>query len=130
MHKGTAFTQEERASLGLEGLLPTAVETLDRQVERVLGHLGAKPNDIERFIYLQELSNSNQTLFYATVMSDPARFVPIVYDPTIAEACLTYGHIYRRPQGMYLNRHMKGRFEEVLRNWPVKEVRFICVSSG
>ena len=84
MHKGTAFTQEERASLGLEGLLPTAVETLDRQVERVLGHLGAKPNDIERFIYLQELSNSNQTLFYATVMSDPARFVPIVYDPTIA----------------------------------------------
>ncbi|KQQ20455.1 NAD-dependent malic enzyme [Methylobacterium sp. Leaf123] len=130
MNKGTAFTQEERESLGLEGLLPTAVETLDRQVERALGHLSAKPSDIERFIYLQELSNSNQTLFFATVMSDPARFVPIVYDPTIADACLTYGHIYRQPQGMYLNRHMKGRFEEVLRNWPVKEVRFICVSSG
>ncbi len=63
-------------------------------------------------------------------MSDPARFVPIVYDPTIADACLTYGHIYRRPQGMYLNKRMKGRFAKVLTGWPVRDVRFICVSSG
>jgi len=56
--------------------------------------------------------------------------VPIVYDPTIADACLTYGHIYRRPQGMYLNKPMKGRFAEVLANWPVKDIRFICVSSS
>lgn len=130
VRKGTALTIEERRDLGLEGLLPTAVETLDRQVERVLGHLEAKPNDIERFIYLQELSLRNETLFFATVMSDPAHFVPIVYDPTIADACLTYGHIYREPQGMYLTKDMKDRFADVLGNWPVEDVRFICVSSG
>ncbi|MGU3360838.1 NAD-dependent malic enzyme [Methylobacterium sp. M6A4_1b] len=129
-HRGTAFTEAERRARGLEGLLPTAVETLERQVERVLGHLDAKPTDLERYIYLQELSVRNETLFFATLMSDPARFVPVVYDPTIADTCLTYGHIYREPQGMYLNRHMAERFAEILRNWPTRDVRFICVSSG
>ena len=130
VNKGTAFTKDERKTLGLEGLLPATVDTLDVQLKRVLGHLAAKPNDLERYIYLQDLCDRNQTLFYATVASDPARFVPIVYDPTIADACLTYGHIYRRPQGMYLTKEMKGRFAEVLRNWPVKDIRFICISSG
>jgi len=129
-NKGTAFTEEERRSLGLEGLLPATVESLDTQVARVLGHLDAKPSELEQFIYLQELCDRDETLFYATTMSDPARFVPIVYDPTIADACLTYGHIFRKPQGMYLTKEMKGRFAEVLRNWPVKDIRFICVSSG
>ena len=129
-NKGTAFTEDERRDRGLEGLLPAAVETLDRQIERVLGHLDAKPNDLERYIYLLGLCDVNETLFYATVMSDPARFVPIVYDPTIADACLQYGHIFRRPRGMYLTRHMKGRLAKVLGNWPIRDVRFICVSSG
>lgn len=127
---GTAFTEEQRCSLGLEGLLPWGVDTLDRQIERVLGHLASKPTDIERYVYLQDLVERNETLFYATLMSDPARFVPIVYDPTIADACLSYGQIYRRPQGMYLNKNMKDRFTQVLSNWPNKEVRFICVTSG
>ncbi len=130
LNKGTAFTREERQAHGLDGLLPDAVETLDRQIERVLGHLDTKTDDIERYIYLMGLCDRNETLFYATVISDPARFVPIVYDPTIADACLRYGHIYRSPNGMYLSRAMKGRFAEVLRNWPVKDVRFVCVSSG
>lgn len=126
----TALTEKQRKRSNLEGLLPPAIETLERQIERVLGHLAAKPNDIERYVYLQELSQRNETLFFATLMSDPARFVPIVYDPTIADACLTYGHLYRQPQGMYLTRHMAGRFAKVLRNWPRRDVRFICVSSG
>ncbi len=130
VNKGTAFTADERKSLGLEGLLPAAVETLDTQVERVLGHLGAKPDALEQYIYLQDLCDRNETLFYAVLMSDPARFVPIVYDPTIADACLTYGHVYRRPHGMYLTKHMKGRLAEVLAHWPNKDIRFICVSSG
>jgi len=129
-NKGTAFTQDERRAHGLEGLLPPAVETLDRQLQRVLGHLDAKPNDLERYIYLIGLSDRNQTLFYATLMSDPARFVPIVYDPTVAEACLTFGQIYRRTRGMYVSLEMQGRVAEVLRNWPVRDVRFICVSTG
>jgi malate dehydrogenase (oxaloacetate-decarboxylating)(NADP+) len=128
--KGTAFTAEERRRYGLEGLLPHAVENLDRQVERVMGHLDAKPNDLERYSYLIGLSDRNETLFYRAVMSDPARFIPILYDPTVADACLTFGHIYRRARGMYITREMKGRIAAVLRNWPVRDVRFICVSTG
>ncbi len=129
-NKGTAFTADERRAHRLEGLLPPTVESIDRQLERVLGHLDAKPTDLERYVYLVGLCDRNRTLFYKTLMSDPARFVPIVYDPTIADACLTFGHIYRRSEGMYVSREMKGRMAEVLRNWPVKDVRFICVSSG
>ena len=129
-NKGTAFTVEERREYGLEGLLPHAVESLDRQVERVLNHLEAKPTDLERYIYLIGLADRNETLFYRTLMSDPARFMPIVYDPTVADACLTFGHIYRRARGMYISREMKGRIAEVMRNWPTRDVRFICVSTG
>jgi len=129
LNKGTAFTREERRRLGLEGLLPTAVETLDRQVERILTHLDAKTTDLERYIYLTSLQDRNETLFFKTLSLDPAKFMPIVYDPTIAEACLTYGDIFRRPRGLYLNRQMKGRFTEVLKSWPTP-VSFICVTSG
>jgi malate dehydrogenase (oxaloacetate-decarboxylating)(NADP+) len=93
-------------------------------------HLEAKPNDLERYIYLIGLSDRNETLFYRAVMSDPARFIPILYDPTVADACLAFGHIYRRARGMYITREMKGRIAEVLRNWPEQDVRFICVSTG
>src|ERR1700757_4463948 len=130
LNKGTAFTPEERKRLGLEGLLPASTDSLDRQVERVLGHLDAKPDDLERYVYLIGLSDRNETLFYRTVMSDPARFIPILYDPTVADACLAFGHIYRRARGMYISRDMKGRIAEVLRNWPERDVRFICVSTG
>jgi malate dehydrogenase (oxaloacetate-decarboxylating)(NADP+) len=129
-NKGTAFTEDERRRLGLEGLLPASSESIERQMERVLGHLDAKPTDLGRYIYLTGLADRNETLFYRTVMSDPARFIPILYDPTVAEACLTFGHIYRRARGMYITRHMKGRIAEVLRNWPEGDVRFICVSTG
>lgn len=130
LNKGTAFSAEERQRYGLEGLLPVSVETLDQQLQRVLGHLDAKDNDLERYIYLIGLADRNETLFYKTLMSDPVRFVPIVYDPTVADACLNFDHIFRRSRGMYLTRDMKDRFAEVLRNWPQKDVRFICVSSG
>ena len=127
---GTAYTLDERRRFGLEGLLPHAVETLHRQCERVLLQLETKRTDLDRYIYLVELSDRNETLFYYTVMADPARFIPILYDPTIAEACLKFGHIYRRASGMYITREMKGRIAEVLGNWPVKDVRAICISTG
>src|SRR6201993_649947 len=130
LNKGTAFNPKEREDLGLVGLLPDGIETLDRQVERVLGHLAQKPTDLERYIYLIGLADRNETLFYKVLMSDPARFLEIVYDPTIGEACLKFDHIYRRPRGMYLSISRKGRVREVLRNWPVKDVRFICVTNA
>ena len=130
LNKNTAFTEAERREHGIEGLLPPTVETIERQLERVIGQLDKKPNDLERYVYLIELCDRNETLFYKTLMSDPARFVPIVYDPTIADACLTFGHLFRRPRGMYITRDMKGRMAEVLGHWPHRDVRFICVSSG
>lgn len=85
LNKGTAFAEEERRRHGLEGLLPASIETLDRQVERVMRHLEGKPSDLERYIHLIGLADRNETLFYRTLMSDPARFIPIVYDPTVAD---------------------------------------------
>lgn len=130
LNKGTAFTDEEREQLGLVGLLPDSVEDINRQLERVLGHLRNKPTDLERYIYLIGLCDRNETLFYKLLMSDPMRFLPIVYDPTVAEACLKFGYIFRRARGMYVSMAHKGQVAKVLRHWPVKDVRFICVSTG
>ena len=129
-NKSTAFTEAEREAFGLTGLLPSGVDTVETQVQRVLQQLGEKPTDLERYIYLIALLDNDESLFYKVVMSDPARFLPIVYDPTVGEACLKFGHIYRRPRGMYLSVRHKGRMAEVLRNWPTRDVRVICVSSG
>ena len=130
LNKGTAFTLEERAALGLEGLLPPSVETIDKQRQRALQQLGQKPTDLERYIYLIQLLDSNQTLFYNVIMSDPAYFLPIVYDPTVGEACLKFNHIYRRPRGMYISLKEKGRIRQILANWPQKDVRVVCATSG
>jgi malate dehydrogenase (oxaloacetate-decarboxylating)(NADP+) len=92
--------------------------------------LGHKNTDLDRYIYLINLLDHNETLFYRTVMSDPARFLPIVYDPTIGEACLKFGHIYRQARGMYLSITRRGKVKEILRNWPQKDVRFICITDA
>ena len=130
LNKSTAFTQEEREKLGLVGLVPDTTESEDLQVRRVMQQLGYKTTDLDRYIYLINLLDNDETLFYRTIMSDPMRFLPIVYDPTIGEACLKFGHIFRRPRGMYLSIAHKGRVKEILRNWSVKDVRFICVTDG
>jgi malate dehydrogenase (oxaloacetate-decarboxylating)(NADP+) len=129
-NKGTAFSEDEREREKLVGLLPEAVEDLQAQERRVLQQLGHKSSDIERYLYLVGLLDRNETLFYRVLMSDPARFLPIVYDPTVGEACLKFGHIYRRPRGLYLSMKRKGHVRDVLRNWPERDVRFICVSTG
>jgi malate dehydrogenase (oxaloacetate-decarboxylating)(NADP+) len=130
LNKSTAFTEAEKHALGLVGLLPDVMESEDLQLQRVNLQLAEKPTDLERYIYLTNLLDHNETLFYRTVMSDPARFLPIVYDPTIGEACLKFGHIYRQARGMYLSITRRGRVKEILKNWPQKDVRFICVTDG
>jgi malate dehydrogenase (oxaloacetate-decarboxylating)(NADP+) len=130
LNKSTAFTETEKQSLGIVGLVPDVTETEDLQLQRVLLQLGEKTTDLDRYIYLVNLLDHDETLFYRTIMSDPAHFLPIVYDPTIAEACLKFGHIYRQPRGMYLSITRRGKVKEILRNWPQKDVRFICVTDG
>src|SRR6202040_1313815 len=130
LNKSTAFTEAEKQALGIVGLLPDVTETEDSQLSRVMMQLGHKNTDLDRYIYLFNLLDHNETLFYRTVMSDPARFLPIVYDPTIGEACLKFGHIYRQPRGMYLSITRRGKVKEILKNWPQRDVRFICVTDG
>ncbi len=130
INKSTGFTEAERQELGLVGLVPDVTESIETQLSRVLLQLKSKPNDLERFIHLMNLLDTNETLFYRTLMSDPARFLEIVYDPTIGEASLKFDHIFRRPHGMYLSMSRKGHVREVLRHWPVKDVRFICVTNA
>jgi malate dehydrogenase (oxaloacetate-decarboxylating)(NADP+) len=130
VNKSTGFTEAEKQELGVVGLLPDVTESIDTQLSRVMLQLKQKTTDLDRYIYLMNLLEINETLFYRTLMSDPARFLNIVYDPTIAEACLKFDQILRRPRGMYLSINRKGHVKEVLRNWPVKDVRFICVTDG
>jgi malate dehydrogenase (oxaloacetate-decarboxylating)(NADP+) len=130
LNKSTAFTEAEKQMLGIVGLVPDVTETEEVQLRRVMMQLGHKATDLDRYIYLVNLLDHNETLFYRTVMSDPARFLPIVYDPTIGEACLKFGHIYRQARGMYLSITRRGKVTDVLRNWPEKDVRVICVTDG
>jgi len=130
LNKATGYTAQERETLGLTGLVPDVTETLDLQLQRVLMQLSHKEQPIDQYVYLTNLLDHNETLFYKTIMSDPARFLPIVYDPTIGEACLKFGHIFRQPRGLYLSIEHRGRVKEILRNWPVKDIRFICVTDG
>jgi malate dehydrogenase (oxaloacetate-decarboxylating)(NADP+) len=130
LNKSTAFSEEEKQALGIVGLVPDVTETQDLQLSRVMMQLGHKSTDLDRYIYLVNLLDHNEVLFYRTVMSDPARFLPIVYDPTIGEACLKFGHIYRQTRGMYLSMTRRGKVREILKNWPQKDVRFICVTDG
>ena len=130
LNKSTAFTEAEKRALGIVGLVPDVTETEDLQLSRVMMQLGHKSTDLDRYIYLVNLLDHDEILFYRTVMSDPARFLPIVYDPTIGEACLKFGHIYRQARGMYLSMTRRGKVREILRNWPQKDIRFICVTDG
>ena len=130
LNKFTSYTEEEKKALGLIGLVPDKVESQDLQLKRVMHQLGNKNTDLDRYIYLMNLLDRDETLFYRTIMSDPTRFLPIVYDPTIGEACLKFGHIFRSPRGMYISIERRGQVKEILRNWPVKDVRVICVTNG
>ena len=130
LNKSTGFTEAEKQALGLVGLVPDVTETEELQLRRVMMQLSQKNTDLDRYIYLMNLLDHDETLFYRTVMSDPARFLPIVYDPTIGEACLKFGHIYRQARGMYLSITRRGNVKEILKNWPQKDVRFICVTDG
>ena len=111
LNKSTAFTESEREALGLVGLVPEGIDSEDTQIQRVLFQLGQKPTDLEKYIYLSQLQDMDETLFYRLLMSDPAPFLPIVYTPTVGEACMQFGHIVRRPKGLYVSIKRKGTYE-------------------
>ena len=130
LNKGTAFTQAERDVLGLRGLLPPHVQTQDDQVHRVLGNLRRKPVPLEQYIFLVSLQDRNETLFYRLVQDHIEEMMPLIYTPTVGQACQQYGHIFRRPRGIFISSRDNGHVEQILRNWPHKNVRVIVVTDG
>ena len=130
LNKGTAFTEAERRAWGLEGLLPPAVTTMDVQVARRHAEIAALDTDLQKYLVLSDLQARNETLFYGVLMSDPAAYMPLVYTPTVGEACQKFGHIFRQPRGIYLPITARGRLKQLLSNWPEKDVRFIVVTDG
>ncbi len=130
LNKIAAFSEDEREQLGLLGLLPEGVDSEEQQLERVRLQLSRKTTALGKYIYLTSLLDNDETLFFRVLMSDPAAFMPIVYTPTVGEACQKFGHILRRPRGLYISSKRRGRIREILRNWPEPDVRFIVVTDG
>jgi malate dehydrogenase (oxaloacetate-decarboxylating)(NADP+) len=130
LNKGTAFTEEERDSLGLWGLLPPGINTMEEQVLRVMGNYHRKTSDLEKYIFLVALQDRNQTLFYRVLTDHLEEMMPIIYTPTVGLACQEFVHIFRRPKGIFVSDKNKGRFSEILQNWPNKEVRVIVITDG
>ena len=129
-NKGTAFTEAERDALGLRGLLPPHVQTMDEQIQRVMTNFHSKSSDLERYIQIVGLQDRNETLFYRILMDHLEEMMPIIYTPTVGKACQEYGHIFRRSRGMYITSSDLGKVEKILQHWPTRDVKVIVVTDG
>ena len=130
LNKGTAFTADERELLNLSGLLPPRIHSQAEQVQRVMANIRDKSSDLERYIFLIGLQDRNENLFYRTILDHIDELMPIIYTPTVGEACQRFGQLFRRPRGLYITLKDKGRVAEILSNWPSKKVDVIVVTDG
>jgi malate dehydrogenase (oxaloacetate-decarboxylating)(NADP+) len=129
-NKSTAFTEEERDRLKLRGLLPPFIGSMDRQIERVLANMRRKESPIEKYIFLSALQDRNERLFYRLIIENFQEIMPIIYTPTVGQACREFANIFRTEKGFYVTANDKGRIGEILQNWPHKEVRIIVITDG
>ncbi len=129
-NKSTAFTEEERDRYRLRGLLPPAVGSMEMQIKRVLANLRRKESDIEKYIFLSALQERNERLFFRLIMENFREIVPLVYTPTVGQACKEFANIFRSEKGFYVTARDRGRIREILDNWPYHDVRIIVVSDG
>ncbi|WIM87991.1 NAD-dependent malic enzyme [Candidatus Mycobacterium wuenschmannii] len=130
MTKGTAFSEEERRKHGLLGLLPTAVKTMDEQVFHCWHEFSRRRDDLDKHIYLRALQDRNETLFYRVLQDHIPESLPIVYTPTVGEACQRFSEIYRRPRGLFVSYPDRDQLDEVLDNRPHRDVDVIVVTDG
>ncbi len=129
-NKGTAFTEAERDALGIRGLLPPQATTIEQQLVRVLGNIRRKNTNLDKYIFLTGLQDRNMTLFYRLILENIEELMPIVYTPTVGEACLEYSNILRRPHGIFVSAEDKGRIAKLLCNARTHDVRIIVVTDG
>src|SRR3984957_2813346 len=130
VNKGTAFTEQERDHFGLHGLLPPHVESLNEQSARAYEAYKRKTEDLERHIYLRQLQDTNEVLFYRLLLDHIEEMTPIVYTPVVGQACQQFSHIYRRPRGIFLSYPLREALPKMLRNRPNPEVDVIVVTDG
>src|SRR5216683_765721 len=130
LNKGTAFTEDERSTLALQGLLPPQVENLAEQVARAYDAYQRKADDLERHIYLRALQDTNEVLFYGLLLDHIEEMAPIVYTPVVAQGCRQFSQIYRRPRGLFISYPLRDAIPTLLRNRPNREVDVIVVTDG
>lgn len=130
LNKGTAFTEAERDAFHLHGLLPPHVGTLEKQVERRLKALRGFASDFQRYAFLRDLQDINETLFYALLVEHIDELLPLVYTPTVGEGCQRFSEIWRRPRGLFLSYPNRHRMRDILANPRFDKVRVIVVSDG
>lgn len=129
-NKSTAFSREERDELGLRGLLPPKIESLEGQVRRSIESVRRNTIDIERYIFLMALMDRNETLFYRLLIDHVEELLPLVYTPTVGQACREFGNIFRVTRGMYFSYEDRGEVAAVLQNWTAPEVRVVVITDG
>jgi len=130
LNKSTAFTQEERRKYKLRGLLPPAVCPPEVQMQRTLMNLRRIPDDIGKYVFLTALQARNERLFYQLLINYIEEIMPLIYTPTVGQACKLYAHLFRRTRGMYVAWSDRGEIREVLENWPYKDIRVLVVTDG
>ncbi len=130
LNKGSAFTEEERTLFALHGLLPPHVSTLDEQIVRRLQALRKFETNLERYLFLRELQDSNETLFYALLTGNLAELLPLVYTPTVGEGCQEFSHYSYYPRGLFLSWLHRDNIKEILSHPRYDRVEVIVVSDG
>lgn len=129
-NKETAFTRDERVSLGLLGVLPDAVETMEQQLDREYARFRSAAAPLDQHVMLRELQDRNEVLFYRLVGDHLSEVLPIIYTPTVGEACQRFSHLYRHPRGLFLGYPDRGRLREALRNRRNADIDVVVVTDG
>ena len=130
LNKGTVFNAAEREALGLHGLLPPRIFSPAERAQHIINNVRRKQSDLEKYLYLASLQNRNENLFYRVLIDNMQELTPIIYTPTVGQACQEFSRIFSEPRGIFITKYDRGRIKKVLKNWPRKNIRVLVVTDG